>query len=130
MHHFRIFSDLGSALSALLDSLSSYATSRFTRLLLSILSCGPVPRHIAIVMDGNRRYARERGLRVGRGHEAGFESLKGVSPCIKGFDRASTAIDSLAWWWRWIDPGTMLTTRCTLCIGIRIQYREFHAASG
>jgi ditrans,polycis-polyprenyl diphosphate synthase len=69
-------------LSDLLESLVTYTTTRITRLLLSILSCGPIPRHIAIVMDGNRRYARERGLKVGRGHEAGFESLKGVSVLI------------------------------------------------
>jgi undecaprenyl pyrophosphate synthase len=75
----RLPSSISTWLSNLLESAVSYTTSRFTRLLLSILSCGPIPRHIAIVMDGNRRYARERGLRVGRGHEAGFESLKGVS---------------------------------------------------
>ncbi|KAG7562893.1 hypothetical protein FFLO_01722 [Filobasidium floriforme] len=84
MHTFKIFSGLSATLSDLLNSLSSYATSRLTRLLLSILSCGPIPRHIAIVMDGNRRYARERGLRVGRGHEAGFESLKGIlEQCLR-----------------------------------------------
>jgi len=79
MQLLRLPSSISTWLSHLLESVASYTNSRFTRLLLSILSCGPVPRHIAIVMDGNRRYARERGLRVGRGHEAGFESLKGVS---------------------------------------------------
>ena len=34
-----------------------------------------VPRHVAIVMDGNGRWARERGLPRTRGHEAGEAAL-------------------------------------------------------
>ncbi len=34
-----------------------------------------MPRHVAIVMDGNGRWAKERGLPRTRGHEAGESSL-------------------------------------------------------
>lgn len=51
-----------------------------TRLLLRLLALGPVPRHVAFVMDGNRRFARLRGQRVVEGHLRGFESLRTVSP--------------------------------------------------
>ncbi|WP_248581149.1 isoprenyl transferase [Nocardioides sp. InS609-2] len=34
-----------------------------------------VPRHVAVVMDGNGRWAKERGLPRTRGHEAGESSL-------------------------------------------------------
>lgn len=34
-----------------------------------------VPRHVAVVMDGNGRWARERGLPRTKGHEAGEASL-------------------------------------------------------
>jgi undecaprenyl diphosphate synthase len=34
-----------------------------------------IPRHVAIVMDGNGRWARERGLRRTEGHEAGERAL-------------------------------------------------------
>jgi undecaprenyl diphosphate synthase len=37
-----------------------------------------VPRHIAIIMDGNGRWARERGLPRIRGHEEGAESVRAV----------------------------------------------------
>jgi undecaprenyl diphosphate synthase len=37
-----------------------------------------VPRHIAIIMDGNGRWARERGLPRIRGHEEGAESVRTV----------------------------------------------------
>ena len=35
-----------------------------------------LPKHIAIIMDGNRRWARERGLPDGKGHEAGAKNLQ------------------------------------------------------
>lgn len=37
-----------------------------------------VPKHIAIIMDGNRRWARGRGLPDIKGHEAGTEALETV----------------------------------------------------
>jgi undecaprenyl diphosphate synthase len=38
-----------------------------------------VPRHIAIIMDGNGRWARERGLPRIAGHEQGAESVRAVT---------------------------------------------------
>jgi undecaprenyl diphosphate synthase len=35
-----------------------------------------VTRYVAIITDGNRRWARERGLPVDAGHDAGAETLK------------------------------------------------------
>ena len=37
-----------------------------------------IPNHVAIIMDGNGRWADERGLDVSEGHRAGFENLKRV----------------------------------------------------
>ncbi|KAG9003476.1 cis-prenyltransferase [Tulasnella sp. JGI-2019a] len=50
-------------------------TDYFTRIICTILSSGPIPKHIAFVMDGNRRYARRRQERVLEGHTAGFYTL-------------------------------------------------------
>lgn len=36
----------------------------------------PLPRHIAIVMDGNGRWAKQRGLPRVAGHEAGAKSIQ------------------------------------------------------
>ncbi|XP_054824136.1 dehydrodolichyl diphosphate synthase CPT3 isoform X2 [Prosopis cineraria] len=36
---------------------------------------GPVPDHIAFIMDGNRRYAKKRNMAEGDGHKAGFSAL-------------------------------------------------------
>jgi undecaprenyl diphosphate synthase len=37
-----------------------------------------VPHHVAIIMDGNGRWAEARGLDVSEGHHAGFENLRRV----------------------------------------------------
>ena len=37
-----------------------------------------VPRHVAIIMDGNGRWATGRGVPRGQGHEAGAESVRVV----------------------------------------------------
>lgn len=39
---------------------------------------GQIPRHVAIIMDGNGRWAKERGLPRIRGHEEGTESVRAV----------------------------------------------------
>ena len=39
---------------------------------------GAVPRHIAVIMDGNGRWARSRGLPRVAGHRAGIESVRVV----------------------------------------------------
>jgi len=33
-------------------------------------------RHVAIIMDGNRRWAEQRGLPVALGHKAGAEAVR------------------------------------------------------
>lgn len=50
------------------------------RCAIRILKTGPVPRHLAFIMDGNRRYANKNHLsNVITGHEHGFEKLTEVS---------------------------------------------------
>ncbi|MHA1754469.1 MAG: polyprenyl diphosphate synthase [Candidatus Odinarchaeia archaeon] len=36
----------------------------------------PVPEHIGVILDGNRRFARERGLHVWLGHKMGAEKVR------------------------------------------------------
>jgi len=50
---------------------------------LGALRQGPVPEHIAFVMDGNRRYARSKKKEVIEGHSAGFEALARVRAILQ-----------------------------------------------
>ena len=43
-----------------------------------LLSCGPIPNHIAIIMDGNRRFAKQNKVEKIKGHDKGFEKLAEV----------------------------------------------------
>jgi len=44
----------------------------------------PVPKHVAIIMDGNGRWAKERGLPRIKGHEQGAESVRAVTEaCVE-----------------------------------------------
>lgn len=44
----------------------------------SDLDLARLPRHIAIIMDGNGRWARKRGLPRTMGHRAGVEALRAI----------------------------------------------------
>lgn len=46
--------------------------------MMDVLSSGPVPGHLGLIMDGNRRFAKKRGLGLKQGHTAGAESLSAV----------------------------------------------------
>ena len=37
-----------------------------------------IPKHVAIIVDGNGRWAKERGLSRLKGHDAGFDNLKKI----------------------------------------------------
>lgn len=47
-------------------------------LLIGALKQGPVPQHVAFVMDGNRRYAKNHKIESLEGHHLGFEALAKV----------------------------------------------------
>ncbi|KAL5010632.1 hypothetical protein ScPMuIL_012937 [Solemya velum] len=48
------------------------------RLCTWILKSGPVPKHVAIIMDGNRRFALKNSMQRAEGHLKGFDKLAEV----------------------------------------------------
>jgi tritrans,polycis-undecaprenyl-diphosphate synthase [geranylgeranyl-diphosphate specific] len=44
--------------------------------LFELVRAEPVPRHLAIIMDGNRRFARSHGLGIRDGHARGRDTLE------------------------------------------------------
>ncbi len=50
----------------------------YERLLWSSIKKGPMPTSVAVILDGNRRWALSLGLSPEQGHEAGYEKLKQV----------------------------------------------------
>jgi undecaprenyl diphosphate synthase len=65
-------------------SLEAFFTSRADRELLSRFEPTAVPRHVAIIMDGNGRWAAKRGLPRVAGHRAGAGAIKeSIAACIE-----------------------------------------------
>jgi tritrans,polycis-undecaprenyl-diphosphate synthase [geranylgeranyl-diphosphate specific] len=54
------------------DALRDLTEKRLAELVLA----EPMPRHLAIIMDGNRRFARRQGLEVKDGHARGRDTLE------------------------------------------------------
>lgn len=44
-----------------------------------------LPRHLAVIMDGNARWAQKRGLTSFFGHRAGLESLRNLVRCCEAW---------------------------------------------
>jgi len=79
-HHPRLRLVIISSMTSLLNTAYDSLSSAFRRGLIKVLTAGPVPQHIAFVMDGNRRYARQRNMAVKQGHTDGFYALRQVRP--------------------------------------------------
>jgi ditrans,polycis-polyprenyl diphosphate synthase len=60
------------------QSFLAFLKAQLAFFLLRILTAGPIPRHVAFEMDGNRRFARRTGRRGVEGHSDGFHTLKKV----------------------------------------------------
>lgn len=50
---------------------------------MKYMTTSTLPRHIAIIADGNRRWAKNRGLPTFEGHRQGFENIKKLSKKAK-----------------------------------------------
>lgn len=46
-----------------------------------VSQAGPMPKHVAFIMDGNRRFARKKSMERQEGHMQGFNKLAEVRLC-------------------------------------------------
>uniref|UniRef100_A0A6M2DZ34 Alkyl transferase n=1 Tax=Xenopsylla cheopis TaxID=163159 RepID=A0A6M2DZ34_XENCH len=47
----------------------------FERFLINVIKCGPIPKHIAFIMDGNRRFSSKNNIPISEAHYLGFDKL-------------------------------------------------------
>lgn len=79
-------------------------------IMANILKTGPIPNHIAFVMDGNRRFAKHHNLPLKEGHKHGADALLSVLDCcfrlgiknvttyafsIENFNRQQEEVDTI-----------------------------------
>ena len=48
------------------------------KLCANVLKTGPIPKHVAFIMDGNRRFAKKNSMDRAHGHLMGFDKLAQV----------------------------------------------------
>ncbi|MCL5681025.1 MAG: polyprenyl diphosphate synthase [Candidatus Thermoplasmatota archaeon] len=59
-----------------IDSIFTGVKERYEQNLLQSIKKEPLPRHIAVIMDGNRRFARQLRLTSNEGHAMGKKKLE------------------------------------------------------
>lgn len=47
----------------------------YHRWIIKVLKAGPIPQHVAFIMDGNRRFAQKENIAKAEGHSKGFDKL-------------------------------------------------------
>ncbi len=64
-----------------------------------------MPRHLGLILDGNRRWARARGLPLMEGHKQGYETLRTISDAAfaSGVEYVSAYVFSTENWNRSAD---------------------------
>lgn len=85
-----------------------------------------VPRHVGVIVDGNRRWARQHGLPAYEGHLAGYNTLKevGVELLLSGVEYLSAYIFSTENWKRSADEVKKLMGLVLKLVGSDLP--EFH----
>ena len=86
-----------------------------------------VPHHIAIIMDGNARWAEKNGLTVARGHRAGYENIERVTRVMvkKGVKEATLFAFSTE---NWDRPATEVEAIMELATeAVRSGIDRFHS---
>lgn len=58
--------------------ISNFIYKTYEKKLLKVVKNAPIPNHVAIIMDGNRRFAKEMDLDVTKGHTHGRDKLEEV----------------------------------------------------
>lgn len=76
-------------LQIFLDYLDYLKMALITFLIAGLKASGPIPNHVAIIMDGNRRYARKKGFtHVSEGHFEGAKTLEKVKSTFRYWAQA------------------------------------------
>ena len=87
-----------------------------------------VPRHLGIILDGNRRWAKAHGLPITDGHRKGLDAFKEVSLAAfdRGIEYVSAYIFSIENWKRTQDEVSFLMG--LVVKGVEKTLNSFHEA--
>ena len=81
----KILEDQSAEIVAGYESYRAAMTTSLAEARTAALGSDSVPRHVAIIMDGNRRWAKSRGLPAIEGHRRGMVALRHVTRAASDF---------------------------------------------
>ena len=103
------------------------STKRITDLGISNIDMNKIPKHIAIIMDGNGRWAKERNLPRTMGHRAGVETIRDI---VKECDNLGVKYLTLYAFSteNWGRPSEEVSTLMKLLVEyLRNEFEELHS---
>lgn len=71
--HFTKTSEISSKMSWFREE--ELKLSWIERLAVNVIKQGKIPAHVAVIMDGNRRYSKKTHIQKAEGHKMGFDKL-------------------------------------------------------
>lgn len=71
-------SPMAGTIKGIVALLLTWFNALLRRIVVFALLAGPIPNHIAFIMDGNRRFARKKNEPVAKGHDQGSQALRNV----------------------------------------------------
>lgn len=87
---------------------------------LIALAPAPIPKHVAIIMDGNRRWARERNLPVAEGYRRGIATLREIVRACRDLDIPMLTVYGFSEE-NWSRPWTEIAILFDLCSAFAYQ---------
>lgn len=84
------------------------------------LAKAPIPAHVAIIMDGNRRWARERNLPVAEGYRRGIASLRETVRACRDFGVGTLTVYGFSEE-NWARPWSEISVLFDLCSAFAYQ---------
>ncbi|MCU7500229.1 MAG: isoprenyl transferase [Ignavibacteria bacterium] len=93
----------------------------------SLKKSGDIPEHIAIIMDGNGRWARKRGLPRAAGHKQGVETVRDIVKACVGLGVRYLTLYTFSTE-NWKRPKDEITTLMRLIVkSLQNETNELHA---
>ena len=86
------------------------------------ITTGQIPRHIAIIMDGNGRWAQQKGLPRAKGHHEGGKTVEKIAQCCVDFGIESLTLYSFSmenWERPESEVNTLMHLYAQYLVGIR-----------
>ncbi|MGB0649542.1 MAG: isoprenyl transferase [Rhodothermales bacterium] len=92
----------------------------------STQACGPLPDHVAVIMDGNGRWARERGMPRVEGHRQGVHAVRDTTEACAELGISHLTLYTFSTE-NWKRPVTEISALMKLLIqALRKEARTFH----